>query len=81
MDDVAVPVYAHDCQSLLEKIQMAATAVDQVASSLGLEVNTKPGKTEAVLLLAGRGSERARSQLLDCIRDVDEIPLWPFLGR
>jgi hypothetical protein len=63
MDDLGIPIEASCAEELVCKTEVAASLVCSLASSYGLSVNFGAGKTEAVLLLAGRSAVATRAAL------------------
>ena len=63
MDDLVLLLQAATAKDLILKVKRAAEMLVEVFALFGLEVNFKPGKTETVLLLSGRGRASARASI------------------
>lgn len=63
VDDSALSVLAPSLK-LVDKVREVVVVVDSVFSKFGLELNYKPGKSEALIVFVGRDSYAARVKLL-----------------
>ena len=63
VDDLVVPVEAQDCETLVANLAATADLVDRIATQFALEVNFAAGKTEAVMVLAGKAKQAVQSLL------------------
>ncbi len=78
MDDVAVPVIATDCLALLERTEIVASLLVQLAASFGLRLYFGPDKTAALLILVGHKAKAAKEALVAV--EVDGTPCLDLAG-
>ena len=60
LDDMALLMEDNDPRALLCKVEMAGNLLADTMRRYGLQINFKPGKTEALVVLCGRGSVAVR---------------------
>ena len=75
MDDIVVPVDAPDASSLVPRVQSLVRNVALELANIGIQVNTGPGKSEALLHFAGHGSRKVRHHWLVERNAVFEVEL------
>ena len=61
-DDLCIVFEASTTKALVAKISMTASCLFDACEGLAMTPNLKPGKTEALLCLQGKGSREARKQ-------------------
>ena len=64
MDDIVVPVDADSADTLVPRAQQLIQVVSIELANIGIQINTGPGKSEALLHFAGHGSRRVRHHWL-----------------
>ncbi|CAE7464515.1 unnamed protein product [Symbiodinium sp. CCMP2456] len=64
LDDLTVIIQADEASTLVDATTKAAQLTHQCMGMIGIEVNYGPNKTEALMLWKGKGSKRARDQVL-----------------
>ena len=63
MDDFAIPLESSRPARLLRMLLSTAAAISKLAGEFGMEANFRPGKTEAIVVLRGRGTAEAQRGL------------------
>ena len=58
MDDLAVPLVSPSAEGLLDSLAMTTSAIGAILAQMGLQLNLKKGKTEAVIKLRGPQAHR-----------------------
>ena len=79
MDDLALLVSANSASELISTVSGAAAALLDECLRAMLHPNLDPGKTEALISLAGKDSRKLRSQLFRSAEPNLQVPsiLWP----
>ena len=64
LDDVAVMLEAPTPAELVPRVARAVVLIQQYMSTVGIQLNFQPGKSEVMLIWHGPGSQAAREQAL-----------------
>eukprot|EP00929_Paragymnodinium_shiwhaense_P072595 TRINITY_DN36845_c1_g1_i1.p1 TRINITY_DN36845_c1_g1~~TRINITY_DN36845_c1_g1_i1.p1 ORF type:complete len:578 (+),score=78.72 TRINITY_DN36845_c1_g1_i1:70-1734(+) len=73
IDDLALPVAAKDASKMVEQLASTASILAHVFQTNGLDLNWKPGKTEAVLSIRGAKAQQVKAHLAQ--QEVPSIPV------
>ena len=73
LDDVAVLLEALAPSALVTRVARAIVLIQQYLSTVGIQLNFQPGKSEVMLIWGGPGSQAAREKAL--VRDNCLIPV------
>ena len=73
LDDVAVLLEAPTPSALVTRVARAIVLIQQYLSTVGIQLNFQPGKSEVMLIWGGPGSQAAREKAL--VRDNCLIPV------
>ena len=79
MDDMCIMVATSRAQALFPSLSFAAGTLLDVCLAHGMTPNLDKGKTEAVVLIHGKGSQAIRRQYLSCVEPTAACgsQLWP----